>query len=91
METKHTKGPWHAANRYEVKNEIGLIARVATAWAGNGTINANARLIAAAPDMLEALRDIREHAAPLVQSGDPLGLRIDAMARAIINRIEEGE
>jgi hypothetical protein len=52
---QHTPGPWTIADKTDIRDGDGLIARVATAWAGNGIINANARLIAAAPELLEAL------------------------------------
>lgn len=71
MSTKHTKGPWeanqYAGGRgddidlgYDIENAYGLIANV---YADGAAINnmemfeANARLIAAAPDLLEALVD----------------------------------
>lgn len=58
---KHTPGPWGAIGA-DVKT-AGPTSRV-ICWTGVATdipldeIRANARLIAAAPDMLQALRDI---------------------------------
>ncbi len=46
-------------------------------------------LHAAASALLAAARDAREHAAPLVQQGDPLGLRIDAILRTAIKQAGE--
>ena len=54
---KHTPGPW----KRSVTNEhvVGPDGRrVATPWIGSEEWQANARLIAAAPDMLEALTEI---------------------------------
>lgn len=57
--TKHTKGPWHIrAERYRfihVTASGGGIAHLDTI---DGEGMANARLIAAAPDLLEALTDL---------------------------------
>ena len=74
MKTKHTPGPWHVghtSNTEEGKNEFididskkGSIAR---AWHPNvfsGTqkeTEANAKLIAAAPELLEALKAIKDN------------------------------
>ena len=66
--TEHTPGPWiinpsdpHPVNGYRIMSErFGRLAYVArwTAYQEEGA--ANARLIAAAPDLLEALTAIRE-------------------------------
>ena len=50
---KHTPGPWHVANGVQVRSKRDQIAKV---WMmRNGEGNANARLIAAAPELYEAL------------------------------------
>lgn len=65
MTTKHTPGPWHNFGRQ--RNVAGLphsavgaktlLARVySEAYGDDAQETANARLIAAAPDLLEALR-----------------------------------
>jgi hypothetical protein len=58
METKHTPGPWTA----EEKNGRGMGWKAGPAWLGEKAWSeecaANARLIAAAPDLLEALQEI---------------------------------
>lgn len=75
METKHTPGPWELSTiPFEIRNtdsaaaiygpmsEQGgspLIADVSRS-AGDGQASANAKLIAAAPEMLEALKEINE-------------------------------
>jgi hypothetical protein len=75
MSTQHTPGPWVArqtfSNRWDIEVlREGLvpltIGHVSTAVLGVGThradlTEANARLIAAAPDLLEALRDAYCH------------------------------
>ena len=63
--SKHTPGPWDRiiADGYTVRHpqiysDKGPVANAT--WLGDGRIdelNANARLIAAAPDMFEALQD----------------------------------
>jgi hypothetical protein len=55
-EIKHTPGPWQAADDH-VFNEIGIL--IPTIYGSNDdSIKANAHLIAAAPDLLEALQVI---------------------------------
>jgi hypothetical protein len=65
---KHTPGPWVIdgsvnAENLDVINSEGRIAMIddsrSTGW-NVPTINANARLIAAAPELLEALKDAIE-------------------------------
>jgi hypothetical protein len=56
--SKHTPGPWTATSRRvtapETEDRLGLDVHI---YGGNGQDNAaNARLIAAAPDLLEALK-----------------------------------
>ncbi len=62
MEVKHTPGPWiiKGTNKNLVYSKKGLIAEV---WGGtkggvSKATEANARLIAAAPDLLAALEEI---------------------------------
>ena len=67
MKTEHTQGPWKAHVAHELLNVVadsvvsvdGLhVADIASYGASITTRNANARLIAAAPDLLAALEDI---------------------------------
>lgn len=72
-ESKHTPGPWKTHDNIGRKGELGIIADVAPciiAIMGNAKewpreAEANARLIAAAPDLLKAckkiLAEIKEH------------------------------
>jgi len=57
--TTHTPGPWNVTGLYVRERDGGLIASILDLWHGQRTPkaekNANARLIAAAPDMLFAL------------------------------------
>jgi hypothetical protein len=67
MKTEHTQGPWKAHVAHESLNVVtdsvvtvdGLhVADVASYGASIATRNANARLIAAGPDLLAALQEI---------------------------------
>jgi hypothetical protein len=61
MEGKRTPGPWRVARGravYSVEDGEGFA--VAQMWSDPAIQEANARLIAAAPDMLEALREVAD-------------------------------
>lgn len=87
--SKHTPGPWTQGfskagkecvwldGRIEPQNGMGLNST----WIDCGT-EANARLIAAAPDLLEALKHLEHNAA---KSGADMGLALD-VARAAITK-----
>ena len=58
MKTKHTPGPWKAIECAVYRSDNG--DKVADTWLAKpsvGAKKANARLIAAAPDLLEAARE----------------------------------
>jgi hypothetical protein len=61
--SKHTPGPWVAVSRtnahidIEAPKQHGYVARH-VASTGHGNHEANARLITAAPELLEALREL---------------------------------
>ena len=64
-EAKHTRGPWREVKNKDgtinivgAKDDDGFSGKVALVNNGNA---ANAHLIAAAPDMYEALKGIRAH------------------------------
>ena len=92
--TNHTPGPWYVVRTLTSSLSIAaspkytLIATVygAAFHAGPYVAEANARLIAAAPDMLEALRTIVEY-------GPQSGMKADApmliAARAAIAKAED--
>lgn len=64
---KHTPGPWHIANGCQIRSAKDQIAK---AWmTRNGEGLANARLIAAAPELLEALELLAELADGFSVSG----------------------
>jgi hypothetical protein len=52
---KHTAAPWHQGG-YEVQDDKGALICNLSGWRGEQQTLANARLIAAAPDLLEALK-----------------------------------
>lgn len=65
QKAKHTPGPWRVEDQRKaisrwviVTGEGGSVAECAPAgpWVSNETADANARLIAAAPDLLEAAK-----------------------------------
>jgi hypothetical protein len=68
METKHTPGPWEVMNNYVKRVSGAVIATTARqnsvcrfeAEVGSSEDGANARLIAAAPELLDALNHARE-------------------------------
>jgi hypothetical protein len=69
--TKHTPGPWHRVKHGDNESEVydingkskdgvmTMLAEVHHDWQEWEEFEANARLIAAAPDMLEALKKAR--------------------------------
>ena len=58
METEHTPGPWHYTNQLIFKDGI-CIAETFSRETGMDAV-ANARLIAAAPELLAALQEITD-------------------------------
>ena len=69
MEIKHTPGPWKVANNsrsvlagtVKINQQAGPAAQSAAVEAKNEfTLRANAKLISAAPEMLEALTELVE-------------------------------
>lgn len=59
--TQHTPGPWVIGLREDQTIFTEGLRRVATVEGARKDWRANARLIAAAPDMLAALEDIRDY------------------------------
>lgn len=58
MTTKYTPGPWRTTGTRIANESRVLIAAVCGASGDDNTEAANARLIAAAPDLLAALREL---------------------------------
>ena len=58
MTTKYTKGPWHIANGVQIRSNRDQIAKIWMMRDGEG--RANARLMAAGPDLLEALIELAD-------------------------------
>jgi len=90
--SKHTPGPWHAAGN-EIKDAANRSIGRALSWPGEAGINefANARLMAAAPELFDALKLL----APafyraMARNGDCGGyLEPCAQAMALLYNIEE--
>ena len=61
MTTQHTPGPWNVTGLYVRERDGGLVASINDLWHDQKTPtaekNANARLIAAAPDLLALAYD----------------------------------
>ena len=57
--SKHTEGPWNVSNHNSDYIEDSDRKLVACVWGSSQELEANARLIAAAPELLEALIDCR--------------------------------
>jgi hypothetical protein len=78
MTSKHTPGPWEQCDEFgpithgtcaKAVNDNFLVASC-TGYYGREQAQANARLIAAAPDLLEALTKLHEELLALHISGD---------------------
>ena len=91
MSTQHTPGPWHWDGNpcnYDKEQEAPWLIDANDSYPPilGGTItcqsDANARLIAAAPDLLEALQDLFEADMEHVLMGDGKDDQIEAIAKA---------
>lgn len=65
---KHTPGPWHADSNDQVRSATGVVIarcerRERHEYMDGREQSANARLIAATPELYEALREAREYVA----------------------------
>lgn len=63
-DTRHTPGPWVADGLSVIASDArATIVATVTGAASNPTAVADARLVAAAPDLLAALADLMQHCA----------------------------
>ena len=80
-EAKHTPGPWQWTQHFDptisiYKDGFGQIARLYDSSAGTG--KANARLIAAAPDLLDALVQFVDEFEGCYADGEPAMIKARA-------------
>lgn len=76
-ETKHTPGPW-----VKIGKSIGVeYGEIATAWDLDGKQQANALLIAAAPELLDVLKELAALDFGALVMNDDDERRIDFVAR----------
>ena len=83
---KHTPGPWSvdpdSPNKFKVvtnRRYGGVIAETTAWWVDTQTARANAKLIAAAPDLLEAVERLHSYIIH-IEGAEPSGLRyVDAL------------
>ncbi len=77
MTTQHTPGPWASRGRYVgTPNHMSFIAECRDEngnWTDTPHTIANARLIAAAPELLEALTEITDAYSFYFKEGNPWG------------------
>jgi hypothetical protein len=98
--TQHTPGPWSAATmkggRPLVRPKVSdfdtqPIATVEGGYSQSQVVlNANARLIAAAPDLLDALRELRERCGSAVRDAGKFLAALDRADAAIAKATGEG-
>jgi hypothetical protein len=84
MDTKHTRGPWfadtHGSGAFAIKGPDGAVLCTRNAWPGYATESiANGLLIAAAPELLEALELVK---------GSLKFDREDDVSREVMKRID---
>lgn len=76
--TSHTPGPWkHSSFQVWAQGEAGntfgtMVASLRRAHATDAVVEADANLIAAAPDLLAALQLLQDAALPISRGGDVL-------------------
>ena len=85
--SKHTPGPWMAFGHLVGAGKDSRIAVCVAPLVGPDASNANARLIAAAPELLDALRELVNAASEHPNGGWFVGVRADH-ARALLAKID---
>lgn len=89
---KHTPGPWAVSkynHRIKIIKELDAEVYVVVCYLKNNHAEANARLIAAAPDLLEAARLGLDFAKIVLQDYLEVGANEeDTIATEVINKIE---
>lgn len=66
-ESKHTPGPWYVDGVY-INSAAGLICEIPTSFDDDPLAEPDARLIAAAPDLLEAAQKVIDEAARMAMT-----------------------
>ena len=88
---QHTPGPWTVNYKKfsEVRAENGALVAECKKLTGLVNLQANARLVAAAPELLEALRILYEETVEYIQMNNLLGMDNQCMklARAALARV----
>lgn len=79
---KHTPGPWHSTGRYvgsgHAKMNICECSDNSGCWSNAPEAVANARLIAAAPDLLESVKALLGCMSLAGWDGDPIAVKARA-------------
>ena len=93
MKTKHTKGPWKIKQNApcEILSSDGYTDRVAiiNPDLGNSNWIQDAALIAAAPEMFEALESLNYRLTELNSEGKLNGLKLDILIRAAFDALNK--
>ena len=82
----HTPGPWKN-NKSEIYTDNQQESFIADVFDENGDWQANARLIASAPDLLEALQSIREYFCDMPMTTPEVDSLIERVC-GVINKAE---
>lgn len=85
----HTPGPWHASDDWRITDQEGiLIAQGRCSYSTLNQADANAKLLAAAPDLLTALRNIMELDQVFPRDGSQRDGEFAQIARVAIAKAE---
>jgi len=75
-DAQHTPGPWTVGEGTGYRNQIAIEPTIGCVYGAGENVKANARLVAAAPDLLEALKGV-------VRVADRKTVEFDAARAAI--------